>query len=104
MRKAKPGLAKYIKNRMQRVYDILKGEDKYKQRQEQDHKEDDTQPPSGHVALDVEVDSQAPQQVLTTSTSTELPPEPKLDRDKRITWTTKPMQKVRKPWNSVLGP
>ena len=44
----------------------------------------------------MEVETQSPQQVLTTNTSTTLPPEPKLDHNKRITWTTKPMQKVRK--------
>ena len=96
MRKAKPGLAKYIKNRMQRVYEILKGEDKHKQQQEQVHKEEDTQPPQGHVTLDVEVDKPTQQQVLTTNTTTSLPSEPKLDKNKRVAWTSKPMQKVRK--------
>ena len=93
MRKAKPGLAKYIKNRMQRVYEILKGEDKHKQQQGQVHKEEDTRPPQGHVTLDVEVDKPTQQQVLTTNTTTSLPSEPKLDKNKRIAWTSKPMQK-----------
>ena len=89
---------------MQRVYEILRGEDKHKQQQEYSHKEEDTQPPQGHVALDVEVDTTTQQQVLTTNTTTTLPSEPKLDKNKRIAWTSKPMQKVRKSWKSAFGP